>query len=187
MLDKILELESLWMRICLNFGASKEEAEDIIQDMYLKLHTDIDINKIRYGKDDVNRYYIYKVLKSLFIDIKRDKLLKNSQTLNEELNLTEEYDYDYAKDQALEDIMEDIKETLSTERRSLQRLFELYYKIPIYSNKPYEGYSLSYRDIAKKSNISLSTVFNDMKELKAIIRRSKEDVEDYFNRDYDRL
>ena len=187
MFDSVLDLEKLWTRICLNFGATKEETEDIIQDMYLKLLTDVDLNKIKYGEDSVNRYYIYKMLKSSFINLKRNKLLNNSYQLNEELNLTDSDDYDFAKDQALEDIIKDIKIELSTRRRSLQRLFELYYRIPLNSSKLYEGENLSYRDIARESNISLSTVFNDMKELKSIIGIKREDVEDYFNKDYDKL
>ena len=187
MFDSVLKLEKLWTRICLNFGATREETEDIIQDMYLKLLTDVDMSRIKYGEDSVNRYYIYKMLKSLFINLKRDKLLNNSYQLNEELGIANSDDYNYAKDQALEDIIKDIKIQLSTRRRSLQRLFELYYRIPLNSNKVYQGENLSYRDIARQSGISLSTVFNDMKELKGIIGLKREDIEDYFNEDYDRL
>ena len=187
MLNKVIELNKLWMRICLNFGASKEEAEDIVQDMYVKLQVSVDIERIRYGADSVNRYYIYKMLKSLFIDTKRNKLLSNSYQLNEDLNISESVDYEEARDQAVEDIIKDIKLDLSTKRRSLQRLFELYYRIPLKSNTMYRGENLSYRDIARESNISLSTVFNDMKELKEILRTNRENVEDYMNGDYDRL
>tara|TARA_R110002020_G_scaffold189917_2_gene389271 strand:- start:124 stop:696 length:573 start_codon:yes stop_codon:yes gene_type:complete len=187
MFNSVVELEKLWTRICLNFGASKEETEDIIQDMYLKLLTEVDIKKIKYGDNGVNRYYIYKMLKSSFIDLKRNKLLNNSYQLNEELNIAESDDYEAAKDQALEDIMKDIKLELSTRRRSLQRLFELYYRIPLNSDSVYQGENLSYRDIARESGISLSTVFNDMKELKGIIGLKREDIQDYFNGDYDRI
>ena len=187
MFDSVVKLEKLWLRICLNFGASKADAEDIIQDMYLKLLTDVDIKRIKYGDDSVNRYYIYKMLKSSFIDLKRNKLQKNSYQLNEELNIADSDDYEEAKDQALEDIVKDIKLELSTRRRSLQRLFELYYRIPLNSNVMYQGENLSYRDIARESKISLSTVFNDMKELKGIIGIKREDIQDYFNGDYDRI
>lgn len=187
MLTKITNLHNLWMRICLNFGASKEDSEDIIQDMYLKVSTVVDLSKIKYGEDGVNRYYIYKMLKSLFMDLKRDKLLNNSYQLNEDIGLVDDNGYDYAKDRAIEDIVSDIKKELSTKRRSLQRLFELYYRISLNSSKVYVGEKLSYRDISDNSNISLSTVFNDMKELKNIIRFKEEDVRDYFNGDYDRI
>ena len=187
MLDKVLQLDDLWMRICYNLGATKEEAEDIVQDMYLKMQVDIDIEKIRYGQNDINRRYIYRMLHNAFIDLKRDKLLNNSVELNEELGLTERADYEYARDEAIEHIMQDIKDDIAKERRSLQMLFEIYYRVPIHSNSVYRGDKLSYRDIAKKANISLSTVFNDMKELKGIIGRRGEDIEDFFNGDYDRL
>jgi len=186
MLDNLIELDGLWRRICYNFGASKEECEDIIQDMYLKLMTDVNLDRIKYGDNGINRYYVYKVLKSLFINVKRDKLANNSYQLNEELNVVGE-DYIEAKDQAFEDIISDIKAELSTKRRSLQRLFELYYKIPLNSSAIYQGENLSYRDIARESNISLSTVFNDMKELKSIISIKREDIQDYYYGDYDKL
>lgn len=188
MLDRVLELHNLWIKICLNLGASIEDAEDIVQDLYLRLQTEIDISKIRYGKDDINRYYIYKMLKSMFIDTKRNKLLKNSFELNDELGLTSREDYEYAKDAALEDIINDIKKAISDERVSLQRLFELYFKIPIYSNIPYEGESYSYEKISKRANISKTAVFETMKEIKSLIRsKFGENIEDWINEDYDRI
>ena len=63
-----------WINIVISFGCGKEIAEDIVQEMYikiqLKLEKGLDIN-IDFGETDYNYYYIFKCLNSIFIDLKR--------------------------------------------------------------------------------------------------------------------
>jgi len=62
-----------WIKTVIYFGCDKETAEDIVQEMYIKLIKSIKSNglDIMYNKNEINYYYIYKTLKSLFIDLKR--------------------------------------------------------------------------------------------------------------------
>jgi DNA-directed RNA polymerase specialized sigma24 family protein len=55
----------------MSFGCNKDTAEDLVQEMYLKLYdlTQKGVN-IKYN-NTVNYYYIYKILRSFFIDLKR--------------------------------------------------------------------------------------------------------------------
>lgn len=188
MLDKIISYQKLWEKCVYNFGASTDEVKDIVQDMYLKMATDVDLEKIRYGKDDVNKYYIYKTLKNLFLHTKKDKLLNNSYELNEELGLTQSEDYNIAKDEALFDIIDDIREEMSNDSIFGQKLFEIYFRVSV--NKPTnfaDADDLSLRDIAKGSNVSLSTIFLHLKRIKERLRdKFGEDIEDYYNQQYDR-
>lgn len=188
MLDKIISYQKLWEKCVYGFGATTDEVNDIVQDMYLKMATDVDLEKIRYGKDDINKYYVYVTLKNLFLQTKKDKLLSSSYELNKELGLTNDEDYDVARDEALFDIIDDIREEISKDSVFGQKLFEIYFRVSV--NKPtnyVDAEDLSLRDIAKGSNVSLSTIFLHLKRMKENLKdKFGEDVEDYYNREYDR-
>jgi 2-oxoglutarate dehydrogenase complex dehydrogenase (E1) component-like enzyme len=78
---------------------------------------------------------------------------------------------------AYERIYNSIDNEVSTWHWYDQKLFKLYY----YSNK-------SLRDIAKDTKISLTSIYNSCKNYRRIIEQKfKEDIEDFFNEDYDRI
>lgn len=69
-----------WTRIVISFGCDKKIAEDIVQEMYIKIQLKLVKGlDIMYGKE-INYYYIFKTLKSLFYDLKRKG--KNINILN---------------------------------------------------------------------------------------------------------
>ncbi len=67
----IAQKHEKWIDIVLSFGCNKRTAEDLVQEMYykiqLKLQDGLDINY----KDDINYYYIFKTLRTMFYDLKR--------------------------------------------------------------------------------------------------------------------
>ena len=71
MLSKIFQKHKIWIDIVSSFGCNKDTAEDIVQEMYIKiqrnLNNGLDINY----DDDYNYFYIFKTLKSMFLDLKR--------------------------------------------------------------------------------------------------------------------
>tara|TARA_R110000868_G_scaffold392431_1_gene663055 strand:- start:3558 stop:4034 length:477 start_codon:yes stop_codon:yes gene_type:complete len=61
-----------WFNILYHFGCHPDYCEDIIQDMYLKIYLHLKSGKsILYIDGTINYYYIFKVLRSLYFDIKR--------------------------------------------------------------------------------------------------------------------
>ena len=62
-----------WVEICMSFGCKKELAEDLTQEMYIKIMLLIEKKglDIMYNESEINYYYIYKTLKTLFYDYKR--------------------------------------------------------------------------------------------------------------------
>jgi DNA-directed RNA polymerase specialized sigma24 family protein len=71
-IERLFLKHKTWCEIVRTFGCNNETAEDIVQEMYIKLL--IKINNgldITYNDDDVNYYYVFKTLKSLFLDLKR--------------------------------------------------------------------------------------------------------------------
>tara|TARA_R110000868_G_scaffold102972_1_gene283629 strand:- start:788 stop:1252 length:465 start_codon:yes stop_codon:yes gene_type:complete len=62
MLDQLCKRDSEWRKMALFFCKNKEDADDLVQDMYVKF--------ANYNKP-LNDNYIFFALKSLFIDSKR--------------------------------------------------------------------------------------------------------------------
>lgn len=62
MLEKLAENHKKWIAIAYKMCKCKEKANDIVQDMYIKMH---EINK------EVDDGYIYFVIRSIFIEEKR--------------------------------------------------------------------------------------------------------------------
>ena len=61
-----------WLNIVLSFGCKPEIAEDIVQEMYIKIQLKLEKGlDIMYNEKEINYYYIFKTLKSLFYDLKR--------------------------------------------------------------------------------------------------------------------
>jgi len=62
-----------WIEIVLSFGCNKEQAEDLVQEMYIKIMLLIERKNlnIMYDKNEINHYYIFLTLRTLFYDLKR--------------------------------------------------------------------------------------------------------------------
>lgn len=85
------------------FGCNKDTAEDIVQDMYLRMHKVVSSGAdVMYNDTEVNAYYVLKTLKSIFIDMKRKEANKGVHVdwtevdYQIETNDTVEYDVKYA-------------------------------------------------------------------------------------------
>jgi len=73
-LEKAHKKHKTWLSICRSFGLDKETAEDITQEMYIKLHEITEKGTdISYGKDELNYYYIFKILYTMFLQLKKKK------------------------------------------------------------------------------------------------------------------
>ena len=57
-----------WVKIVRSFGANKNYAEDIVQEMYIQLICDIQKGLDLWYNDDINTYYIYKVLRGIYLN-----------------------------------------------------------------------------------------------------------------------
>ena len=79
----------------MSFGAKKEDAEDITQNMYLKVNTLINSGLDITFDDDINKFYIYRTLKSLFYD----KCRKEAK-IQKPKKLTNLFKYFFGEDQA---------------------------------------------------------------------------------------
>ena len=106
MLQKVYQSHNKWINTTLKFGCNKEEAEDIVGDMYCiigkMLNNGLDIS---FG-DNVNYYYIYLTLKTSYLQMYNKKKKENKVSLDLVLDLeSQEYiDYDSANEILLKEL-----------------------------------------------------------------------------------
>ena len=104
-----------WINIVKSFGANKNYAEDIVQEMYIQLICDIQKGLDLWYNDDCNTYYIYKVLRGIYLNThkKEAKFLKTYiEDINGEIKEVEDLGIDeveYAKRRdSIDDILKEM-------------------------------------------------------------------------------
>ena len=71
-INDIFKKHNVWIDIVCSFGCNPQTAEDIVQEMYIKIHKKKQSGlNIDYGDNDFNYYYVFRTLKNLFYDLKR--------------------------------------------------------------------------------------------------------------------
>ena len=97
----IAQKHKTWIEIVTSFNCPKETSEDIVQEMYIKIHKKLNKGLDIMYKDEVNYYYIFKTLRTLFYDLKKKK--KNITIINiEDVDIDKSIsDIDYDKEYAI--------------------------------------------------------------------------------------
>ena len=176
MLEKLAQHHVLWIKMLVNLGCGVEDAKDLVQDMYIRLHDLVkDPKRIMYG-DQVNRYYVWITLRNMYFSSlkkKRNNIFYELRD-NDDVELNE---YDSLEDNAFLFLESQIESITSKWEIYDKRLFELYFM---------QGLSL--RAISKGSKIGLTSIHTSVLNYKRILRESlSEDLMDYFNQDFDKI
>jgi len=164
--DKIILIakkNKTWIEVVVTFGCTKETAEDLVQEMYIKIQELLEkgvTNDIMYG-DEINYYYIFKTLKSLYIDLKRKG--KNIEKFSLDVPLSEAIDnyYKYNVDEIVnyDEEYDKIKISLS--------------KMYWYDRKVYEiveeGESLA--ELSRQSKIHYYSLYNTYNKVKRKLKK----------------
>ena len=94
----VAKKHNTWIDIVMSFGCNKRTAEDITQEMYIKIQLKLEKGLDIMYNDEINYYYIFKTLRTLFLDLKRKGKnismipLDNVHLINNDVNYTESYD-----------------------------------------------------------------------------------------------
>lgn len=149
-LEKLFKRHKDWCNIVESFGCNSETAEDIVQEMYLKIGKLVANGKdISFG-DDVNHFYIFRTLTTLFLDHKRKD--NRSGIILEEIEAEQDEEVDYD----------------SKYQKVLDALEDLYW----YDRKVFEivedGESIS--ELSRKTNISYYSLYNTYKKVKKYLK-----------------
>jgi DNA-directed RNA polymerase specialized sigma24 family protein len=168
----------MWIKMLIDMGCSVYVAEDIVQSMYLRLHKYVkDEKKIMYKNDEVNRFFVYVTLKNMFFSYRK---AANKYTFLEirEDEVVEDEDIVFIRDEAMEIAFDRLMYKIEGEMDS-------WHKYDRILSEKYLKSSYSLRDIASGSGISLTSIFNSMRENKRILKEKfSEDWEDFKNGDY---
>ena len=142
-----------WVDIVSTFGCTRTVAEDITQEMYIKIQLQVEKGLDIMYQDDINYYYIFKTLKTLFLDLKR------KQKGIVMVNIDDEYVSSLGKAVATEDVnfesaYQDVEDELSKMYWWNRKVFEIVN----------EGESIA--EFSRKSKISYTILYNAYKKVK---------------------
>lgn len=71
-LQIIAEKHKDWIRIVESFGCNSDTAEDVVQEMYIKINSRLFKGvDIMYNEKEINHFYIFRTLRSMFLDLIR--------------------------------------------------------------------------------------------------------------------
>ena len=148
----IAEKHNEWLEIVLSFGCSEETAEDLVQEMYYKIHLKLDKGlDIMYNKNEINYYYVFKTLQTLFYDLKRKGKNINMVSLDEVKIGISDVDYDEPYDKI---------------KKELSRMFW-------YDRKVFEiingGESIA--DFSRNSEIHYYSLYHTYKKVKRKLKK----------------
>lgn len=141
-----------WVNIVKSFGVEEDVCEDIVQEMYYKIQIKLEKGlDIMYNETEINYYYIFKTLRSLFLDLKRKS--KNIQKVQLE---------------QIKDLQSDIiyDNTYEKVEKELNRLYW-------YDRKVFEiitsGESIA--SLSRKTTIQYYSLYNTFKKVKEKIKK----------------
>jgi hypothetical protein len=157
MFEKIYADHAKWINTTLKFGCTKEEAEDIVGNMYVIIGTMLKKGlDISYGSD-VNYYYIYLTLKTSFLQMYNRKKKQNNVPLDLVLDLSSGEYVDYEEKDTI------VSDELNTMHWYDKKVFELIQN----------EYSIT--ELSNKTNISYHSLYNTYRKTKQkLIKKVKE-------------
>jgi hypothetical protein len=159
-LNKILEIlykkHNQWVEIVGSFGCNKQTAEDLVMEMYIKIGKKVDKGtNILYSENEVNYFYIYLALKTLFLDLKR----KESKVSTLSIDTMRDFlaDFDCANyDEVYAEVQNELK--------------NMYW----YDKKVWEiiesGESIA--ELSRKSGIPYYSLYNTYKKVKEKLKKN---------------
>jgi hypothetical protein len=157
MFEKIYADHAKWINTTLKFGCTKEEAEDIVGNMYVIIGTMLKKGLDIYYGSDVNYYYIYLTLKTSFLQMYNRKKKQNNVPLDLVLDLSSGEYVDYEEKDNI------VSDELNTMHWYDKKVFELIQN----------EYSIT--ELSNKTNISYHSLYNTYRKTKQkLIKKVKE-------------
>ena len=169
-IKRIAELHNEWLAIARKFGAL-DLAEDIVQETYIKIIR-LDYAD-RFVDKEVNKSYMWLMIHSVWIDYLRANPYKY-------ISLDDVHNLSYSEIDRYEQIAtSNIEQMIEDEIESWHWYDSMLFRL-------YKDSNLSMRQIADKTNISLTSIFHTLKKCKDRLKENiGEDYEDFINKDYE--
>ena len=153
-LEKAYQKHKTWVNICKSFGLDYATAEDLTQEMYIKLHYITEKGTdITYNKDELNYYYIFKILYTMFLQLKKKK------------------DRVFFVD---EEILHNVESAEQVQFQEIEKKFnEEFSKLHWYDQKVFEiiasGTKIS--ELSRKTTITYISLYNTYRNVKKLLKK----------------
>tara|TARA_R100000353_G_C6496412_1_gene193054 strand:- start:242 stop:757 length:516 start_codon:yes stop_codon:yes gene_type:complete len=164
-LSEIAKKHNDWINIVLSFGCDPDIAEDLVQEMYLKIDSLIKRGIDITYKDEINYYYIYKTLKSLFLDLKR----KEKNIIK--VNIYDNYIKNYGK--YVEEYLQYNEQEIDLVEK-MQKLNKILDNLYWYDRKIFDLISngMSIQELSNQTKISYYSLYNTYRNVKKHIKNN---------------
>jgi hypothetical protein len=146
---KLIKRHKDWINIVKSFGL-KDYAEDLVQEMYIRV-----IKYIDDGKGDINYIYVYQCLRHMTL---------NLQIKKAKINVINIDDYLY-KTPPLDNLDQDIEKTYKKINKKLDDMF--WYDAKVY--RIIEG-GMSIKELSRQSKISYYSLYRTYNKVKDILK-----------------
>lgn len=179
-LEKIAEKHDRWVALVKNMGCNPSYCEDVVQDAYLKVYKHLEEGRdITYGQDDINDFYVYMTLRSVYIDSCRKKGIEFRDIADPELmeyhigRIKQEF-ADIERHQAFDRLINKIMAEVNSWEFYNKNIFIAYFT---------SGLSLD--KLSADTGIGRSSLYNSIRKHREVIQDMfSEDAEDYYNKDF---
>jgi DNA-directed RNA polymerase specialized sigma24 family protein len=162
LLDILAVRHKDWVLMVGSFGCPPHLREDMVQEMYLRMHRLIETpEKVMYAPGEVNTYYVYVVLRNMYADYRKVKDKVQFESVEAAPEEPEAFSSPEAEE-AFDKLINAVKSEISTWHWYDSKLFTIYAE----SGK-------SMRTISKESKISISSIFNTIKNGKSRIQNDQ--------------
>ena len=161
-----------WLLACAyNLTQNQDQAEELVQDLYLKLMEMDNLHKIVYNENDLNLFYLYKILKSSFLNNVKAAQKRNQTALKPEvIDNTPEEEYNHQRDENIERLLQLVDETLSEDMTWFDsKLFITYLE---------ENHSI--QSLHNATKISKNAIFTSLRKTKTLIKQKAQDENLYY-------
>jgi DNA-directed RNA polymerase specialized sigma24 family protein len=153
-INDIFKKHKVWVDIVCSFGCNPQTAEDIVQEMYIKIHKKKQSGlNIDYGDNDFNYYYVFRTLKNLFYDLKRKQ------------NKVKIIDIEYCNNMISNENFIDYQITYNEIKKTLNKMYW-------YDKKVYEliesGQSVA--QLSRKTGIPYYSLYNTYKKVVKLLK-----------------
>ena len=157
-ISKLYLTQHKWLLACaFNLTKNDDKAEELIQQLYLQLLEMDDLSKILYQGESLNQYYLYKMVKSLFV-----KSINKPTSAPITLAIEETYEGDSF-----------MEEDGGIEHRVQGYIREALEQLPWFDARLWEVYCAEKHSIMSlhdATKISTSTIWSSQQKLKRFIK-----------------
>lgn len=132
-----------WIRMAKSFGADRDLAKDLVQDMYLRMHRYVpDPERVMYNDEEVNTYFVFVVLRNLFIT--SQKSAHTLQLGEMDVDIGEpNYEMEFAHNNLIDEMWEEVEQWHWYDAK----LFKLYHNTDMTIKRISEETKISERSI----------------------------------------